>query len=830
MPLIFNFLLSLSFAIMVYAQSNHGGVKFNTTNVERHLRTSLFINNGNPIKFDSSFSLSFDISFWNQTHFGPILRIEDKNGEIIRIVYSPHKDRETAFFDIITPDQQNRISIPVSKREISRNRWFNLKLKFDRDYNKATFSINGNPGGTTQFNFNHEQELKFTFGIKDLATWHDFDVPGMYIRDISISVAGKMRFFWSLNPFEDYLTDTISGSKLKLLNPGWLFEDHKRWRKIANIKIADQLDAYLGIAYDSAETKFYIDRSDALVIYDLITGRDSVILYETKSPAIWNESFYDRRNNLLYSYMNGGSKVSIFDLNTSKWIRSDTLVKNSGNNFGSGKFSYPEEKDLYLLGGYGWYKFKKDLLKYNFNKEEWIRVNLRRNEMSPRSWFAFGSGLNKGEYLIYGGMGNESGLQEDGTNLYYDLYLLDLINSTITKLNMPAEDTFPYAFLFNDLYLDKSDSVFYFLTQNDMKTSFPVSLKSFSLKNGKIESYGNEFWERSDGKWIYAHLHYSERTNELLSVIYDTTYVEIYAINLPLIPEGIEIFPVKEITESSSSYYLWFLFIVLIIAAAYHYKKRRNKKPFETPIVISPIRNYIRLFGGFQVIDRDGKDITLCFSPKLKELFLLILHKSIIRNHRRGITSEELSSILWPDSSPENIKSNRGVAINKIRKILSLVEGIELEFADKLWVINTSNGGKIDYIEFTLFREKLRNINGAIPDEVAAILEAGEFLKGISYEWLEASKVSINNEIIKLLKNSLTSQAFEHNEEKLIRICDLILNFDPVESETIKIKIKILYQTNRQSLAKNTYNLFMNEYRNLYDESYPGSFNDIISS
>ena len=57
------------------------------------------------------------------------------------------------------------------------------------------------------------------------------------------------------------------------------------------------------------------------------------------------------------------------------------------------------------------------------------------------------------------------------------------------------------------------------------------------------------------------------------------------------------------------------------------------------------LRNYIRLFGEFYVLDRDGNDITSLFTPKLKQLFILImLHSS---RGGFGISSKDLTRMIW---------------------------------------------------------------------------------------------------------------------------------------------------------------------------------------
>ncbi len=575
----------------------------------------------------------------------------------------------------------------------------------------------------------------------------------------------------------------------------------------------------------------------------MVTGKDSIIKYKSKSPAYWNDLFYDDNKQHLYSFFTGLDKVSVCDLSKNEWIVKDTSTNTNGYYFGSAKFSYPEGLNLFLLGGYGWYKAKNDLFSYDFTKQEWIKVNLKKNEMSPRAWFAFGKGFRDGEYLIYGGIGNESGDQEKGFKSNYDLFLLNMNDTTITKLKLP-EQKFNYVMLFNDAYLDKEDSSFYFLSQIEEGKGIIISLNKLDLRTGKVIPVGNKFWNRSALKWMYSYLHYNKATNEFISVIFDTTKVELYSINYPPISETQKTYE-KE-TKSYQNYSL-IIFLaatgILSITAVFIYFKKRKVRPNlnnrvnnglngDYNFIIKPSKNSLHLFGGLYLYDREGNDISQILSPKLKEIFLLILIRSI-NNHHNGITSEELSAIIWRDASLESGKSNRGVAINKLRKVLSSVDGIDLEFSDKLWIVKINNGSSCDYAEYLKFCSINKKENDTVKDAVLMlmnIVSSGEFLKGISYEWLDSIKFAINNEIIKSLKLYFDNHEIQNDTEKLIQLCDVILTFDSVDQDAIKFKVKTLLKQGNLHIAKNTYGLFIAEYKRLYDENYPLSFEEIIKS
>jgi two-component SAPR family response regulator len=821
------------------------GIKFNSQNVERSEKTSIFLNEGKPIELTNSFSISFDISFWNYKKFGPILRIDDELGNEIRVVYNQFKDNDTSFIQIIEPFHKNLINITLAKKDLLRNKWFNLKLLVDRDKQRLAAFWEHESAGKITYSISKQKYFLFTFGIKELDNPIDFDVPAMSVKNIIISENGKQKYFWELNPFkENPLTDKISNTKIKTVNPVWLFRDHQRWNHVTDYKISETSMAALGVAFDSLNSRLFIDGRDKLIIYNLISGKDSVINYKTKSPAFWNDLFYDQSNQLLYSHFTGLGNVSIYDLKKNEWIFRDTLKNADGHYFGSAKYSFPKSSDLYLLSGYGWYKVKNDLFKYDFVKKEWQKVKLKKNEMTPRAWFTFGKAFKDGEYFIYGGLGNESGEQEKGFKSYNDLFLLNMNDSTITKVKLSRKHEFTYNLLFNNLYLDKKDSSFYFLSQNEEGKGICISLNKLDLKTGKVIPVGNKFWKREGGKWMYSYLHYNKSTNEFISVIFDSTTVELYSINYPPISESEKTYLEKTASEQN---YASIIFISIISAASvllffvYHKKRRANLSNSvdanhnvarDYNFVKTEAKNSVKLFGGLCIYDKEGSEISQTLSPKLKEIFLLVLMRSI-NNHHSGITSEELSSIIWPDASPESVKSNRGVAINKIRKLLSDVEGVDLEFSDKLWFIKMNNSSRCDYADYLNFCNASKKANGFENnsiDTLINIVDGGEFLKGISYEWLDSIKFATNNEIISCIKIFFEIKELKTDPEKTIRLCDMVLSFDAVDQDAIKLKINTLLKQEKLHIAKSTYSLFVAEYKRLYDEKYPLTFQEIISS
>uniref|UniRef100_A0A832DJF0 Uncharacterized protein n=1 Tax=Ignavibacterium album TaxID=591197 RepID=A0A832DJF0_9BACT len=833
-------ILSISFS---YSQtSSASGIKFNSQNVQINEKTSLFLNEGNPIELEKPFSISFDISFWDYRKFGPILRIEDSKGNEIKLIYVQFKNVDTSFIELIEPFHKNLIRLRVPKKNLLRNQYFNIKIEFRE--NKIILSYNDELKDLLEFKLRKKDLYRFAFGIKDLNDPIDYDVPAIVIKNIVISENNIVKYFWELNPFrENPLEDKINNSKIKALNPVWIYNEHQKWKLIASYKKLDNITGFLGAAFDSINSRFFIDCGDKLVIYDLVTASDSVINYKTTSPGWNSDLFYDHSRQFLYSFFFAMGKISIYDIKNNDWVIKDTTKNSAGHYYGCSKFTFPNDNDIYLLGGYGWYRTKNDLFKYDFKKMDWIKVALKKNEMTPRAGFSLGKGFRNGEFLIFGGLGNETGEQEKGFKVYSDLLLLNMNDSTIKKLNLTAKENLSYYNLYNYNFLDRTDSVLYFLTQIEEKAGNYFSLKKLDLKSGNIYPFENNFGKTDKIKWKNAFLYYSKNTDEFISILFSPTTIELYSINYPPISESEKTYIEKIDSEQN---HLLTIVLLLIgtssILLFYVYRKKIKLKISKAAdanpnvnggynFIKSQLKNSIRLFGGLWIYDKAGNEISASLSPKLKEIFLLILIKSF-NNHRGGITSEELSSIIWPDSSPESVKSNRGVAINKIRKTLSNVEGITLEFSDRLWSIKIEDRASCDYVEYLKYYSSIKagkiSVSDSL-DHILQILKEGEFLKGISYEWLDSIKFAINNEVIELLKSFLEIREIKSNPDKIVRICDTILQFDSVDQDAVKLKIKTLTEIGKVHIAKSTFKLFIAEYKRLYDEKFPLSFEEFIS-
>ena len=296
-----------------------------------------------------------------------------------------------------------------------------------------------------------------------------------------------------------------------------------------------------------------------------------------------------------------------------------------------------------------------------------------------------------------------------------------------------------------------------------------------------------------------------------------------------------------------------FLLIAAVFYRAYYPKQKRKQatskgtapiQASSTPIPSLPTeehahlqtheeasptrRNYIRLFGEFYVLDRDGKDITTLFTPKLKQLFLLImLHSS---RGGVGICGNDLTRMIWGgDGSAKSTRSLRSVSILKLRKILERIDHIEIVYTANRYVLQVSGDVYCDYlICLDLLKDK-RIQSLADFDHFLSIVSEGEPFKGESFEWLDDFKSYICNNTVDVLSNFLKQYSLESEAGKVIQIANQILINDPCNEEALSYKIKALNGQNKFRSAHYAYDRFCALYREMYGEDFLLSFEQMAS-
>ncbi len=255
------------------------------------------------------------------------------------------------------------------------------------------------------------------------------------------------------------------------------------------------------------------------------------------------------------------------------------------------------------------------------------------------------------------------------------------------------------------------------------------------------------------------------------------------------------------------------------------------KHPHETVTDVQNLivdKNLIKLFGSFKVINRYGEDITHEFTPKIKSLFLVILLHST--KSKNGITTDELTEIVWPEQSPKNAKNSRGVTIRKLRLILEQMDSMEILFQRERWTVEFSHTAYCDYFECIDLLENPQFTNLDYYFRLFSIVEDGQLVKNENYEWMDDIKGYVDYRVIDLLLKYISLLDFKQQANLILQIIDRIHISDPVNEKAFELKVKILLAQDNYNFARYCYENFSKNFEEFYGQGYQKSFEEITKS
>jgi two-component SAPR family response regulator len=294
--------------------------------------------------------------------------------------------------------------------------------------------------------------------------------------------------------------------------------------------------------------------------------------------------------------------------------------------------------------------------------------------------------------------------------------------------------------------------------------------------------------------------------------------------------------------------YLHLSLIFLIIAASgaglfLTIGKRRRQRKQEVSKSKSRIRiiepgmmsnrEKILCFGGLKILDTEGNDICQRFSPKLKQIFTLILLYT--HGDEGGITSKQLAEILWPGAGVADTKNIRSTYMQNLRSSLASFKNIKLVFNDKKWFFEFTEDFYDEYSDaemklMQLLGEEDPDVPGVILPSLIAMLKKGQFLHGMEESWLDPFIEKMNNRIIEFCIKMFSVPEDRVPDALILDLAEIVSLADPLNEPALRKKINVLIRQGKLSLAKNIYDNFVKLYQELYKEDYPAGFKDIANS
>ncbi|MFV0592030.1 MAG: LamG-like jellyroll fold domain-containing protein [Draconibacterium sp.] len=264
------------------------------------------------------------------------------------------------------------------------------------------------------------------------------------------------------------------------------------------------------------------------------------------------------------------------------------------------------------------------------------------------------------------------------------------------------------------------------------------------------------------------------------------------------------------------------VFVLLFWLIIIRKKTKKQATGFEVPKTASA--NHIRLFGEFQVVNTEGEDITPLFTPKVKELLVFILMGSV--KNKMGVPISEVDATLWEGIEARKIANNRGVTLNKLRKLLTQLNTVEIVSNNGFLQFKGSNSFVCDYLDAYKLCAIPDGMNRQQLESFYMLVESGSLLKGIDWLWLDDSRGFIGNQVMDNLLKLANYLQKEKRISDVEKVAQRMLDYDELSEEAVSLQIWAHQQANNSYLAKFQFDSFCTRYKKSMGESYHLNFNE----
>ncbi|MFA6085662.1 galactose oxidase [Mucilaginibacter sp.] len=848
---IFKTIACFFFTFIVFNYDSLGqsyGLAFASHEVYQDKRTGLDLSPGKTLCFNDNFDISFDLSFIvnRKTYFGYIVRIIEDDKRNIDLVY----DAQTKFkhFNVIIGERFSKISFDIERDQLF-NSWNNIRVKFDFDHDRILFY-----NGKTMFvesglHLKKNSCYKILFGTNNYRQFQSTDIPPMKLRNILIKENSKLKYNWPLSE-ESGLTahEVVNQNDAAVVNPVWVTAMHRDWQSVQSITV----NGVAGIAFDPLQEQLYVIASDSLHNYSFKEALWKNTSYNKLDLNQGNQSIFNPFDHRLYSFFVDQKFATKYNFQTHNWDKK-FKVGPITDYWHLNKFFSLVDSSLYFLGGYGHLVYKNKIQRYHLNTATWDTVNVKGDFFMPRYLSALGATSKGDTAYILGGYGNSSGLQILNPQNIYDMMRFTVKDGAFKKLFVLKVKGEDFA-LANSLVIDDKTKTYYGLIFPQHKYNSTLQLIKGSLTKPSYEMVGSAIPYLFHDTHSFADLYYCPVSKRFIAVTLlrsenNQTKINIYTLLSP--PYGGP--EIAHEVKNNRAWYLGGAFAAITLLFLFYVSRRKgtSKKSAETnplqptnpsntvtehvKVVKSEIsefnhanefKNAILLFGDLQVFDAEGADITKHFTPLIKELFLVILLYTI--RWGRGLSSEKLNEILWYDKSVKSARNNRSVNIAKLKALLDKMDHCHLSNDTGYWKFDIDyQHTYVDYHNYLNIINDKKELDIQKIKCLSEITQRGNFLSNIEYEWLDTFKSETSNEIIDTYLHFANSQA-PNDFKFLVELSNFIFHFDPVNEEAMVIKCKALSALGKHSLAKNTFESFIKEYRIIYGEEFKKDFHAVL--
>ena len=711
--------------------------------------------------------------------------------------------------------------------------WIAVKLEINPGKSLVALSFNGVRKEKSVAVMRDFKKFDIVFGAYDNPKFQNTDVSPMTLSDVRIWYEGKVFRHWKLSKHAvDAVYDEVVGARASVRNGSWLIDKHLTWEE----QSVPQLSTVRGIVKNEQDGIVYVIGESSMLLYRVESGEADSVVYRGGVP--FNNNYdcfvYNPFTKRIVSYDLTTRQTNEFDFATRMWQRSDFTFREPDFSHHNKVYS-PVDSSLVIFGGYGHYRYKAI-----------VSVNGRETDYSTKIYprYLSAAGLwGDDKWLIFGGYGSKSGKQEISPEFFYDLYAYDLKSHALDKIrDYPAPEN-PFVPC-EALITSEDGGSFYVLLYNTGNFNTSLRLAKFGIDTDELVVFPDSLpYNFADIASWCTMFRYKQT---LVAVTSHKSDVRVYTLAYPplLTTDVIQTAPEKQ------SGWLPALFLSIVVAAAAGFALRRYAKrapeaawaasatdeeggddeQLRFEILKLKSKSSIYFLGGFQVYDSEGNDISVLFSPIIRQLFIIILLYMV--KNGRGASTLKLSETLWYDKTGSSARNNRNVTISKLRALLDKVGKMDVVLEGAYWHLRMESV-YIDYVEVMAICERLKEKNVVVSEAEALhfvqIVSKGEMLPNMRVDWVDDFKAEFSNLVIDTLLKIAALPNITPNNRLITHAADAIFKFDSINEDAIALKCTALCRLGKKGLAKTVYESFTKEYYALLGATFDVPFNKLVS-
>lgn len=812
--------------------------------------TYLHITKDDLIEMGPEYSVSFSASFLNNFSSGNILTIGNPAYKLnLRFNASPNSD--SVFINLLFNGKESAPRFVFARKDIHVGKRFQVKLSVDESSGRLSLSVNCIEKTSAMAPFPAEEPSEIFMGSPPGKN----DCAPMTVQDLRINLAGEPAHRYIFNETDGNIAyDSEGDLNAHAVNHEWLINRHYYWTVHDSITLSKS--NYQGIFNDPYNNRFGILTGEGIEYYSFTDGSLTLTKYpEPDRTAFGMVAFPNHDLVVGYCSYWPDNEAVTYDFKNGRGTGKLIVNTHEGHHYGGRVFVDSRTGSVNIFGGYGWYKTRNQLYRFNRTSGKWDELKTKGDFISPRHNFAVLPSDAKDVYYIIGGAGNRSGNQADGFKNLWDIFRFNLDSLSFTRIfDWGRKEN--YHVNFRAVWADEGRNMIYASLRPDGWS------EGRSKTMGRIQLGDTVLAIVGDTGMTAGHypaegeLIIDQRTDRLFSVSpveYDSVVsVRILSIRTPLLSdlEYRDMFAVSPnvlAVNRSSNWLMWTLtmaaLLLLPVGSVYFRRSRRIKKSpgrggktitgaGSPPLEQKPGQSYVTLFGGLRITGRQGEDLSRVLTRRQYEVLTCIACHTFKSGSTKGVAVSRLDEMIWSDAPVGNLKNTRNATLSKIRAALKDFEGFVLNVNNNMVSLQIDGRYNNDIESYFLLREYFSDIP-KLSDEDAVnnfirIVGQGRFLGNLSEEWADRIRGEEENRIIETGSRYLQKIFSEGRYENCISAIDALSVHDPLNEELLGLKLRSLYNLGRHSIALEIFNSYCKEYEASFGVKFTYSFNDLL--